>query len=340
MSIPSTETRPQACAPGAADREWILLREAARRARGLEPSDAHEFSISASGQPEPADTGAATSLTWHDGRWTVPDGSSFTALVDLYLPVCSASRLRPLTVGHLGQSLDGYVATASGDSDFVTGPENIVHLHRMRALADAVIVGAGTAASDDPQLTVRRAEGENPVRVVLDPRRRLPESLRVFQDGRSTTLLVAERGAPGGSRHGKAEVLGIPALGAGESADGPPAGRSRLDLRALVAELHARGLFLLFVEGGGETVSGFLEAGLLDRLQVAVAPLLTGRGRPALRLPPRETIADCLRPSHRVFAMGEDLLFDCDFRSADRAGGPGAEPALSSIPAGALRRIT
>jgi riboflavin biosynthesis pyrimidine reductase len=71
----------------------------------------------------------------------------------------------------------------------------------------------------------------------------------------------------------------------------------------------------VFVEGGGVTVSRFLEAGLLDRLHVAIAPLVVGQGRPGLRLPPAERLSDSLRPAHRLFRMGEDVLFDCDLRS-------------------------
>jgi len=74
-----------------------------------------------------------------------------------------------LVIGQLGQSLDGRIATPSGKSHYITGPESLVHLHRMRAWVDAVIVGAGTVAADNPQLTVRRVEGRNPVRVVIDP---------------------------------------------------------------------------------------------------------------------------------------------------------------------------
>ena len=77
------------------------------------------------------------------------------ALIDLYLPICGATDAHPITVGHLGQSLDGFIATHSGESQFATGEENILHLHRMRALCDAVVVGAGTVAADDPQLTTR-----------------------------------------------------------------------------------------------------------------------------------------------------------------------------------------
>src|SRR5512134_3304030 len=116
------------------------------------------------------------------------------ALLDLYAPLCNAHVGRPLTVAHLGQSLDGHIATASGDSYYVTGPDNVRHLHRLRALSDAIVVGATTVARDDPQLTVRHVEGANPVRVVLDPSARLDASRRVFSDDAAPTLVVHAEG--------------------------------------------------------------------------------------------------------------------------------------------------
>jgi riboflavin-specific deaminase-like protein len=209
--------------------------------------------------------------------------------------------------------LDGFIATGSGDSYYVTGPANVRHLHRLRALCDAVIVGAGTVERDDPQLTVRHVPGADPVRVVLDPQRRLDPRRRVFAAGGPETLLVCAAARTAAPRHGAAEVLGVPSDG----------GRLRLD--ALLAVLRARGLAKIFVEGGGVTVSSFIAAGLLDRLHVAIAPLLTGRGRPGLALPARDKIAECLRPRHRVFTMGADVLYDCDLRArADDGDGDGA----------------
>jgi diaminohydroxyphosphoribosylaminopyrimidine deaminase/5-amino-6-(5-phosphoribosylamino)uracil reductase len=125
----------------------------------------------------------------------------------------------------------------------------------------------------------------------------------VFMDGAAPTIVVHADGLRA-QAPGRAEVLRVPADGA------------RLRLDALLEKLHERGLWSVFVEGGGDTVSRFLEAGLLDRLHVAIAPLVTGVGRPGLTLPARDSIAECLRPAHRVFAMGTDVLFDCDLRAA------------------------
>lgn len=209
------------------------------------------------------------------------------------------------TLGHLGQSVDGRIATESGHSHYVNGPANIDHLHRLRALADAVVVGAGTVASDDPRLTVRRVRGDNPVRVVLDPRRTLGSHHAVFEDGAAPSLLITAAGQPG--RHGEAEVVVI---------DCHAPGLAPADV---VACLAGRGLGRIFVEGGGVTVSRFLDAGAFDRLHVCVAPLLIGSGRAALSLPPIDTLGDALRPPCRVAAMGDDVLFDFDL-SGYRSG--------------------
>ena len=110
-----------------------------------------------------ADPAALIEIT-SDGTWTarLPLADAGAELLDLYLPLALARRERPLTVAHLGQSLDGRIATANGASCYVTGPENLTHLHRMRALCDAIVVGAGTVECDDPQLTTRRVPGSQP----------------------------------------------------------------------------------------------------------------------------------------------------------------------------------
>lgn len=224
-----------------------------------------------------------------------------TELIDQYLPLCRECPER-FVVGHLGQSLDGRIATANGASFWVTGPEDIVHNHRMRALFDAVVVGAGTVRHDDPRLTVRRVAGRNPVRVILDPGRRLDARYHVFTDGEAPTLLFCDAAcAPAGERLGRAEVVGV------AMDDGC------LNPRAVLDELAARGLGRVFVEGGGITVSRFLAAGCLHRLQITVAPLIIGSGRPSITLPEIDRLSAGLRPPMRFFRLGDDVLFECRF---------------------------
>jgi diaminohydroxyphosphoribosylaminopyrimidine deaminase / 5-amino-6-(5-phosphoribosylamino)uracil reductase len=223
-----------------------------------------------------------------------------------------------LTVGHLGQSLDGFIATHSGESQFVTGEENILHLHRMRALCDAVVVGAGTVAADDPQLTTRRVPGPHPLRVVLDPARRLADHYKVFVDDSAETLYICTSAVvePDETHMGLAPIRTV--------ADAP----NGMDAAAVLGLLRERGCHRIFVEGGGVTVSMFLQADLLDRLQMAIAPLIIGNGRPAIRLPARDALSECRRPRYRVFRMGGDVFFDCDLRNM----GEGPEAGSDTLP--------
>jgi riboflavin-specific deaminase-like protein len=248
-------------------------------------------------------------LLWqsHSGQWlcTLPLDDPRRPMFDLYLPLCGASADRPLTIAHVGQSLDGYIATAAGDSFYVNGPDNILHLHRLRALCDAVVVGAGTVAADNPRLTVRLTSGTHPLRVIIDPARRLGDDAHVFNDGLAPTLRVVS--SP------QAAAGAVPELVVAQTADG-------LDLVDLLRQLHLRGCRRVFIEGGGITVSAFLRAGLLDRLHIAIAPLLIGEGRRALRLPAQDRLQDCLRLSVRVFAMGTDTLYDCTLRESALPG--------------------
>jgi diaminohydroxyphosphoribosylaminopyrimidine deaminase / 5-amino-6-(5-phosphoribosylamino)uracil reductase len=234
-----------------------------------------------------------------------PDPEAMSAaarqLIDLYLPLCRDCPER-FVVAHLGQSLDGRIAAADGSSRWVTGSEDVAHNHRMRALFDAVVVGAGTIDSDDPQLTVRLVPGAHPTRVILDPRRRLRADHGVFTDGAAPTLvLCGEQLCKGEGRLGQAEMIGI------ATADGALAPMAVLDL------LAARGLRRVFVEGGGITVSRFLAAGCLHRLQITIAPLIMGSGRPSISLPEIGRVSDGLRPTVRKFDLGRDVLFECRF---------------------------
>jgi riboflavin-specific deaminase-like protein len=307
---------------------WSAVLDAASHAEPLARRNEHAaFAFGADGRLRAVAPGHADAvIAWrpHVGfEPALPASDPRHAMIDLYLPICGATPAHPITVGHLGQSLDGFIATHSGESQYVTGEENILHLHRMRALCDAVVVGAGTVAADDPQLTTRHVSGPSPLRVVLDPMRRLAAHYKVFTDDSAETLYVCARSLV---RDGETHVGHASIVAADEGPDG-------VDVADVLRGLRARGCHRIFVEGGGVTVSMFLEANLLDRLHIAIAPLLIGDGRPAIRLTPRMALSDCHRPRYRVFRMGADVLFDCEI------GPDGNNAATASDPQPPITRV-
>lgn len=223
---------------------------------------------------------------------------------ELFAPLRTGTIDDLVVVGQIGQSLDGRIATQSGHSKYINGPAGLAHLHRLRALVDAVVIGVGTALADDPQLTVRRVAGPQPVRVVIDPNGRLPASAKVFTgDGIRRLWVTAEAtqcAPPSG-----VEILTLPAAG------------GRIAPAAILAALAERGLRRILIEGGADTVSCFLAAGCLDRLHVMVAPIILGSGRASFILPPVERADQALRAPMRTYRLDDEVLFDCDL-SAQR----------------------
>jgi diaminohydroxyphosphoribosylaminopyrimidine deaminase / 5-amino-6-(5-phosphoribosylamino)uracil reductase len=219
----------------------------------------------------------------------------------LYGPLCAIAPAQSFAIAHLAQSLDGKIAAANGASRWISGEEDLCHTHRLRALADAVIVGADTILHDDPLLTVRRCTGQHPVRVVIDPERKLPPHHQVFTDRTAPTIVIAADDRKNGATIAGVETLVLPRDG-------------RVISPLTIKEaLATRGLYWLFIEGGGITISNFLRAGCLDRLQITVAPLLLGSGKPSLILPAIDAPSLGLRPQIRRLSLGADTLFECIF---------------------------
>jgi riboflavin-specific deaminase-like protein len=211
-------------------------------------------------------------------------------------------------VAQLGQSLDGRIATTTGESQYINGSSALDHLHALRAHVDAVVVGIGTVLADDPHLTVRRVPGRNPACIVVDPNGRLPDSARCLNGSERANFVVRSSARAVPSR------LDQVVIAAGGDGSIPPS--------KIVEALFARGLRRILIEGGADTVSRFIDAGCLDRLHVLVAPVIIGSGMSCLDLAPIGALATALRPAADVYLLDDgNVLFDCDLRSGRDAKG-------------------
>ena len=195
-----------------------------------------------------------------------PGAYDQASLASEYYKIITATSVntksRPLVFAHIAQTLDGRIACENGDSKWIGNKENLRHAHRMRAICDAVMVGKNTVEEDNPQLTVRHVSGANPI--------------KLFLEGHSTE----------GHRYKKVCNL----------VDGPQ--ELEIDWRKLpnlLEDLGALGIRSIYLEGGGKTISYFLENKLVDHLQVHIAPMILGSGRPSFTLSAREKISNALQ---------------------------------------------
>jgi GTP cyclohydrolase II len=211
-----------------------------------------------------------------------------------------APTTRPAVVVKLAQSLDGRIATAGGDSKWISSEAERRLAHGLRAACDAVMVGVGTVANDDPQLTVRAVPGASPVRVVVDSMLRAPVASRLFNDDGSTVVLTTE--ASDERRRSELRRSGV-AVEVVASRGG------RVDLAAALAHLRAIGMDVVLVEGGSQLVTSLLREGLVDRMIVAVAPLVLGSGIPAVGDLCLQRVADGIHLVERtVVTAGDDIV--------------------------------
>lgn len=225
-------------------------------------------------------------------------------LLDVLMPVCFARGARDAIVAHLAQSLDGRIATASGKSKFISGNEDLRHTHQLRALFDAVVIGVGTAHHDDPLLTTRLASGPHPARVVIDPQATVPPDLQIMRDDSAATYLASASPYPFPLA---AHVQRIPLN---------PSSEGGFDPRELREKLRILGLRRLFIEGGGRTVSRFVDERMVHRLHLAIAPTIFGSGRQGFSLRCIDHLDEAIKVKREVFFMGADLLIDCTFSHA------------------------
>ena len=230
---------------------------------------------------------------------------------------------RPLVTLKLASSLDGRIATASGESRWITGPPARDYAHLLRATHDAILVGTGTVIADDPELTCRLSGlgSRSPVRIALDRQLRIPPAAHLIAEARQIPTWVVTLPTAGQNRQQALRDAGVEVI----AADPDPAGR--IDLAGALRLLGERGLTRLLVEGGGELAASLLRAGLVDRLVWLHAPLLLGGdGVPAIAALGLDRLSEApgfeLVSSERV---GADTV--STFRASDATSGarpPGA----------------
>jgi diaminohydroxyphosphoribosylaminopyrimidine deaminase/5-amino-6-(5-phosphoribosylamino)uracil reductase len=257
-------------------------------------------------EPGRHENGSADALSWAPVPKTFRsgDGSLPPPWEEIFGPLRKGAIDDLVLVGQCGQSIDARIATLTGHSHYINSAAGLTHLHRLRALVDAVVIGVGTAIADDPQLTVRRVEGPNPARIIVDPNGRLPSTARVLAADGVRRLVVTGPDTPGKLPAG-VEIVPV------------AADNRQLAPAAIVAALSTRGFRRILIEGGADTVSRFLAARCLDRLHILIAPIILGGGRSSLTLPPIARVDEAVRAPMRVHNLGSDVLLDCDL-SAQR----------------------
>lgn len=212
-----------------------------------------------------------------------------------------------VVVGQLGQSLDGQIATATGHSKYINGTSGLTHLHVLRAWADAVIVGVGTVIADNPRLTVRLVPGAHPMRLVLDPKGRIPIEAQLLSEPAVRTVVMTADDVQIGDLPAHVEVVPLETTAQGQLS--PP---------AVLQWLSAQGYQRILVEGGPMTLAGFMAANCIDHLHLLTSAMLLGTGKPGIQQPAPHRLSQAQRFSATAYPLGDDLLLACDLRQGVR----------------------
>lgn len=206
------------------------------------------------------------------------------------LKLKSYHRKSAQAIGHLAMSLDGKIATKNGQSQWIGNKRNQIHSHRMRALADAILVGGNTYQKDKPQLNVRHVSGDNPIRIVMGD----GDYRSVNKEKNSEIIWVKSKSI---NKPNNKEIL-IERDGDGFRCE------------SLMEELYKENIYLVYIEGGGVTISGFVRSKSLNILQLHYAPILMGSGIPCITLPEISEVGHAISfVDHQMDKMEDEWMF-------------------------------
>lgn len=225
----------------------------------------------------------------------------------------------PLVLLSYAQSLDGRIATRTGQSKWISGKRSLALTHRLRATSDAILVGVGTIVRDDPELTCRlesdgtvgsRIHKPSPDRFIIDPRLRTPPEAKVVTttDTIPTTLFALPSDEPAvNERRRQLEAAGVRI----ETSAATLGAANRISVRSVCELVGARGFRSLMVEGGAATITGFLREGCCDRMVITIAPLVIGTGVEAVADLSVASLDEAIHARLiRWLPIGDDLVAD------------------------------
>ena len=222
---------------------------------------------------------------------------SYTSqLFNIFLPIIFNAKQNPYLIGHLAQTLDGYIATESGESKYISSHDNIVHIHMLRAISDVIIVGANTVRLDNPKLTTRLIKGKNPMRIILDKENSLENKYNVFKNKDNNVFKIIDEKI----KSKDSDIFQLPVINNIFLEE---------DIMTLMNKLNKR---IIFIEGGGTTISRFYESGNLDRLHLCLCPVILGKGRSSFLTKKESKLRNIFEHSIIHYKMGEDVLCDID----------------------------
>ncbi|TET96701.1 MAG: bifunctional diaminohydroxyphosphoribosylaminopyrimidine deaminase/5-amino-6-(5-phosphoribosylamino)uracil reductase RibD [Candidatus Zixiibacteriota bacterium] len=212
---------------------------------------------------------------------------------------------RPFVILKMAQTLDGRIATVTGDSKWISGPQSRKLAHRLRAEVDAVVVGMGTVRKDNPALTVRLVKGKNPYRIVLSQSLNFPRQCRLLDNNADYKTIIATNGEAierfSRTKRGRRSLI---YWSLRTDSDG------LLDLHDFITKAGEFGFHSLLVEGGGSVAASFLKAGLVDKYIIVIAPLVLGSGISAVSDIRARKLADAVSFDRYFFqASGTDNVF-------------------------------
>ncbi|MBT3880676.1 MAG: bifunctional diaminohydroxyphosphoribosylaminopyrimidine deaminase/5-amino-6-(5-phosphoribosylamino)uracil reductase RibD [Candidatus Scalindua sp.] len=203
------------------------------------------------------------------------------------------------------QTLDGRIATKSGDSQWISSEASRKYVHRLRSVNDGIMVGAGTVAADNPQLTVRHVKGKNPIRIIVDSKLRISIKSSVLTDANTHLTLIAVTSGASDVKISSVKKRGAEVLVVKKIRN------DRVNLKDLLIKLGKREIISVLVEGGSEIITSLLKANLVDKMIIPIAPKIIGKGLDAIGDLNINKINNAVRfSSFKTMKKGDDIIFE------------------------------